>query len=281
MSQPTQIEGTQGQGQGQQSLTIRALKYLMGKRGDASLTPGDLDKLNIKLTGLDLDNGMPEDGGPKLLELAPFDEINDIATLIKFAEHDDTLVKLTEHDAVYSIGEYTCGNWHDARFLGNFFLRLLNSTPYEGQPILIESSPWIRSKGNTLQYVTTSRIFWRTSFCLHLRDSSRQDGVYFLAIDDLLKDNSLHPSEIWCILRNAFSRLKQGKQFIAQKSPATVVSASGRSLRVVQGYVDEDNDCIGVRKSPIIVVEGDKEQNWENLMKIACWFLGSPIKGTF
>ncbi|KAI1382503.1 uncharacterized protein F4822DRAFT_273660 [Hypoxylon trugodes] len=63
-------------------------------------------------------------------------------------------------------------------------------------------------------------------------------------------------------------------------APVTVVSASGIHVRIVQGYVDGDKECVFVRKSRIINIDGNEQENLEELVNIACWLLGSPCRKT-
>ncbi|KAI1762611.1 hypothetical protein GGR53DRAFT_412770 [Hypoxylon sp. FL1150] len=240
------------------------------------LDSNDLDRLHVKCTNIDINSGTPEDEGLQVLQLKSPKEINAIVEA-------DELIKA---GAIPSI-EYSPGNWHTAYSLGLFYLNLFNqqgkstvNAPDPSSKTLLERiSSWEINQKSTDERVDPSKIYWRATFTLHIRDNSLPDVICFLANEAPLEDDKLFLSELRCILRMGGAKLRQETRN-QEIAPVTVVSASGIHVRIVQGYVDGGKNCLFVRKSDIIKVDGIEKQSVEGLMSIACWLLGKPCRKT-
>ncbi|KAI1767610.1 hypothetical protein GGR53DRAFT_101026 [Hypoxylon sp. FL1150] len=201
------------------------LRYLK-KRLQLSpyLSSDDLANLKVKCTGIDINSGMPKDEGLKVLEPKALDRMNAIAEANNL---------INDH----AIPSLTVGHWHEARFLGDFYLRVLCEQERSTGKTLLELSPWRISYKCPDEYVTPSAIHWRIHFTLHMRDNSKPDTISFLTNEAPFKDGEVLLSEVWYILQSARRGLKK-RYRNHNKASATIVSASGRYLRIVQGCVD-------------------------------------------
>ncbi|KAI0165340.1 hypothetical protein GGR52DRAFT_575428 [Hypoxylon sp. FL1284] len=210
------------------------------------LEPADLAALKVKCTDIEIGDGIPKDEGLKVLELKSLDEINDIAEANRLIDMDNDKSSV-------------------------------NARTPAGKT-LMDLSPWKVVRRITENYVEPSKIHWQARFSLHVRDDSMPDVVCYLANEAPLVDDKLFLSELWCVLRLGARQLKRPEYSDHKIAPVTVVSASGRTIRIVQGYAD-GADCIFLRKSGIVDVDGIEEQkNLEKMVKVACWLLGKPCR---
>ncbi|KAI1093969.1 hypothetical protein F5B19DRAFT_448140 [Rostrohypoxylon terebratum] len=247
-------------------LATQGMNYLRTKRTATYLEPNDLAKLKVECTEIDFDTGISNDEGPKVLDLRSFDEMD------AFAKANN----LINNPNVGCLGEYSPGNWYAANYLGEFFVGLVDLEPQADQPTLLKLHPWNISRRNCYGDVRDI-IYWRIIFHIRLPNGSRPCTVSFLANEGPLQDDKLLLSEVFSILLRGNHELKLEKNCKYQIAPVTVVSASGRRVRIVQGYADGSKDRIVMRKSRIIDVDGEKEQNLQGLMRLACWVFGSPL----
>ncbi|KAI1472791.1 uncharacterized protein F4812DRAFT_25290 [Daldinia caldariorum] len=238
-------------------------------RPTASLNSVALSKLNVKCTQFDLDSGTPNDGGPKVLEPKPLEEMNAIAKRNK----------LMALNVVASIGEFSSGPYYTAETLGAFFFRdhILEGPDEPSDEILPELGSWEFVPKNH-QFVSEEGVEWRAEFTLYSRDKSMLDAVRFLPHTTPFKHDELLFSELWCILATSGSRLAEKKEHEPDEiAPVTIVSACGRDLRVVQGYIHDDKAW--VRMSEVVNTDDDDKQvNLDRLLKVAAWFLGTPCR---
>ncbi|KAI1655485.1 hypothetical protein F4813DRAFT_367163 [Daldinia decipiens] len=243
------------------------------------LSQQQLNDLGVKCTELDFDTGIPADEGPRFLQLAPL-------------EHIETLAKennLIEKYIVNTSFE-TDDNWHTMRAISYFYTYDLfrfpsemdkykytandQDMPYE---TVLDHSPWSIS----YEYCDSIRMdgfHWGTYFALKLSDNSEPDMICFLGNTNPLDDEKIYIGELWCIARFSGSQLSQKEHRHNQTASVTVVSGSGRSLRVVQGYVNTNDESVVVRKSAIIELKGDDENNLKKLLQVCRWFLAQPCK---
>ncbi|KAI1772858.1 hypothetical protein F4818DRAFT_443739 [Hypoxylon cercidicola] len=241
--------------------STKGRKYLASKKATTYLDSNDLDWLKVTCTEIDIDSGTPKDAALKVLELKSLDEMNAIAEANELIEDEVNIP-------------------------------IVNAPDLSNKTLLERNGSWkvARVHGATDEYVDSLKVHWRVNFALDIRDNSKPDIVCFLANDAPFEGDKLLLSELWCILRMGGAKLigkeklrrdEKPKQDRNQEiAPVTVVSASGRNLRIIQGYVDGDKDCLFVRKSRIINVDRNEVQNLEGLMRIACWFLGTPCRKT-
>ncbi|KAI1770208.1 hypothetical protein F4818DRAFT_273962 [Hypoxylon cercidicola] len=240
------------------------------------LDSNDLGRLHVRCTKIDINSGTPEGEGLQVLELKSPDEIN---AIVEASE-------LIKAGAIPS-DEYSPGNWHTAFSLGLFYLGLfdlqgkstVNAPDPSNKTLLERISSWEVDQKSTDEHVDPSKIYWRANFTLHIRDNSLPDIVCFLVNEAPLEDDKLFLGELRCILRMGGAKLRQ-ENHDQEIAPVTVVSASGIHVRIFQGYVDGGKNCLFVRKSDIIKVDGIEKQSLEGLMRIACWLLGKSCRNT-
>ncbi|KAI1760759.1 hypothetical protein GGR53DRAFT_525738 [Hypoxylon sp. FL1150] len=238
------------------------------------LSSDNLASLNVKCSEIDVNGGTPKDEGLKVLKLKSLDEMNAIAEANK----------LINADAIGPFGDYSAGNWHSSYTVALFYRSLLDehSEVSVNAPRLLgkslpEYSPWELSEERTVEFVTPSAIHWRACLILHPRDKSKPDSMCFLTNEASLKDGEVLSSELWCIFRLGKRQLEKKEYRNHKIAPVTVVSGSGRDLRVVQGYVDGADHVI-LRMSRIINIDNEnRQQNLEGLMIIGRWLFGDPV----
>ncbi|KAI2606632.1 hypothetical protein GGR54DRAFT_620564 [Hypoxylon sp. NC1633] len=256
-------------------LFAKGLKYIrpMLQITPRYLSQDDLTRLRVKCTEMDINSGTPQDEGLKVLEL------RSLSDTIAIAEERGVI----DQDGIdASRGPSGCGNWHDACSLRDLFLPLFDQTshaPDLPDKILPQIGPWKPFKeyrGD--DYVDESKVRWRVINALDSSDGSTPDTICFIANEETLEHGKIFPHEFWCILRIGAIKLKSKGNENHQIAPVTIVSASGRHARIVQGYVDGPKGYILVRMTGMITFDGDQKQDSAKLMEIARWFLGSPCR---
>ncbi|KAI1767834.1 hypothetical protein GGR53DRAFT_463090 [Hypoxylon sp. FL1150] len=233
-----------------------------------SLSSDDLSWLNIKCTQVGLDSGTPNDGGFKVVEPKPLNEMDAIAERNNLINVDD----------VYRPGEYSTGNFYEASTLGDFFFHefLEKSDALTKKP-LVELGSWKLGPNENDEHCTADKIGWRVAFTLHSHDDSMPaDTIRFLPQSMPIKHDELLFSELWCILKTSARQLKKNELGPDGIAPVTIVSASGRDLRIVQGYIH--NNKVLVRMSEVVNTDQEDEQNLNQLMKVGAWLLGAPCR---
>ncbi|KAI1388544.1 uncharacterized protein F4822DRAFT_429162 [Hypoxylon trugodes] len=191
----------------------------------------------------------PKVGGFKFPNTKPFGEMKDFAEAKGFKNHP------------VAQGELGLGDWYRADMLATFFKELLECPVDEGKLSLLESNSWRLSKEKLFQHHrgNTTEVHWRTGFFLYPNEKSRRDSICFLTTEDSLDQDTLTPGEVACIAGSGFSRLPKRKAPKQVAAPVTVVSASGKGLRVIQGCADNDG-LINLFKTSFIKVDGALEQ---------------------
>lgn len=93
-----------------------------------------LNKLGVKCADIDIETGTPADGGPKLIDLIPIDQLDAITE--KTDMHRDNAISATV--------DHPLSNIHEARFVGYFFLYgLFNSILKAPNKSVLDCSPWV------------------------------------------------------------------------------------------------------------------------------------------
>ncbi|KAI1642172.1 uncharacterized protein F4817DRAFT_353700 [Daldinia loculata] len=229
------------------------------------LSQEQLKDLGVECAGLDLDTGKPTDKGPRFLQLASMSQMETLAEKANLIDMD-VVQDSTEND------------WHTMRFISYFYLTLFRLVPEEDHPdrqTILQKTPWSITNFEYIGNSTAEGCHWVVGFALKVSDKSMPDVVCFLGNEEPLRDDEIYTSELWCISRFGGGELIKKEYRHHQTAPVTVVSVSGRSLRVVQGYTD---GRVVVRKSPIYELDSDDETNLSVLLKFAPWFLGHPCR---
>ncbi|KAI0117247.1 hypothetical protein F4814DRAFT_415645 [Daldinia grandis] len=234
------------------------------------LSQEQLKDLGVECTKLDFDTGEPTDGGPKFLHLAPVNRMEAIA------ETDNLVQKSIVRTETEDVDK---DNYITAEAVASFFVHsIFNSVLKKDnpdEPNLIEESPW---SVNYRYHYSTTGTCWGTCFTLEVRDKSKPDISCFLRNENLLSNDKIFVAELWVFVRLSIKQLMQKKYHDHQTVPVTITSASGRSLRVLQSYVDISNRRVIVRKSAIVELNGDDKENLLKLLKASRWFVGQPTR---
>ncbi|KAI2611843.1 hypothetical protein GGR54DRAFT_341534 [Hypoxylon sp. NC1633] len=101
--------------------------------------------------------------------------------------------------------------------------------------------------------------------------------VCFLADKAALKEMVLSRSELWVILSITAGRfMREGYQH-HRLIPVTIVSSSGRQLRITQGCVDGMANHVTVRMTQILDFTAGEVAKRDDLLRTLCWIVGEPI----
>ncbi|KAI5928081.1 hypothetical protein F4810DRAFT_705973 [Camillea tinctor] len=141
---------------------------------------------------------------------------------------------------------------------------------------MLDLSPWT-CRMNYGDYVNGNGFKW-TVMAIDLHDKSKLNTICLLINSTPFNNITPLLSKIWCILRLSGSKVKDYPEHDLN-APVTIVSLSGRDVRIVQGYVASPADGLIVRISNIIHLNQDDEKNLEGFVQIARWLLAEPCKG--
>ncbi|KAI2629556.1 hypothetical protein GGR54DRAFT_585595 [Hypoxylon sp. NC1633] len=234
----------------------------------------DLDTLGIQLAGIDMGTGMPSDNGPRLIELAP---PIDPATIV--GEDGKDVLHQSATDPTDP--DYHSGNLHEALFLSYFFSPgLFRCCLRSSNESILQRSPWVQLYDlGDKAFLGKFKSYFYIAFELGLRDQSWPDLMCYLISDAPPKDDELYIAELLCIMRFGLGRLRATRYRSRHQTAAvTVISGAGRMIRIVQGYVDDSEGTVLVRKSKFVDLNKNKEKNLEKLMQISRWVLGQPCR---
>ncbi|KAI1170049.1 hypothetical protein F4777DRAFT_570642 [Nemania sp. FL0916] len=248
----------------------RDILRLLVKLPEAHLTDGDLKKLHIICTDLDLTTGKPADGSEIFIRPFPIARIHEKLERTKpwlRCPLDDEKETMPLAAALEILN---CLNW-SLSWDGNG----------EAIPLIMET-PW-KSRG--MQYFEGERLCrhilggpdWKVQTVLDKMDGTTPHISCLLADDAPFKGDQLSNAEIWCIIAITNRRLRLPEYHNHRIIPVTVISAADRQLRIVQGYVDGEHDCIRVRKSPMLDFERYDPQKMELVLS---WCVGDPVGHT-
>ncbi|KAM4054988.1 hypothetical protein HRG_005802 [Hirsutella rhossiliensis] len=114
-------------------------------------------------------------------------------------------------------------------------------------------------------------------------DLDKPHTICFLADNALLRDDRLSSSEvITVVLLSVLLRAEPKHNPRNHRiSPVTIVSASNRSVRIVQGFADIETRAVEIRKSPIVHFDQGVWANWDQWVIVLGWLMGNPIGNTF
>uniref|UniRef100_A0A8H7MZP2 Uncharacterized protein n=1 Tax=Bionectria ochroleuca TaxID=29856 RepID=A0A8H7MZP2_BIOOC len=243
----------------------------------------------ITIVGLSLTSGKPTDGRAAVLEPVPHDQMeewltqmgsktvdSDVANLVHFPDHSLNH-NHKEADALFdTIGYYLSDN-----ILGFFRPNILRDfTQWEMFP---NENTFLQEVSHNDWYVHGILRYCKAKRPPAL-DTRFPHNTSFVSDRNPLKDGILSKSELVAILGLAFifasgALERDDLPFII---PVTIVSASWRSCRVVQGVVDltaKPKPLIDIRMSRIVNFEkGVKTpQAWPDLVKLLSIIVAKPI----
>ncbi|KAI1420217.1 hypothetical protein F5Y12DRAFT_139239 [Xylaria sp. FL1777] len=174
-------------------------------------------------------------------------------------------------------------NIYDALEVANLikhYMFFSNNMNYDG--LIYEESTWqireIDWKGGEELLHDDPDGHWRAEFIFDQIDNNTPH-VSPVLIDNLpLHEDSLSLAEMCCILLCTARRIRNRGYHCHRVIPVTVISLSGRSARVVHGYVDVSTNSLRIIKSPIL--ELNKENTNQKIELLVSWCLGQPIGST-
>ncbi|KAI5920140.1 hypothetical protein F4810DRAFT_450065 [Camillea tinctor] len=180
------------------------------------LNDDDLHQLGFKRTGIDYQTGRPDDGGPQVIKLKPFQQIT---------FNPDDVEKCIE--SISGIQENT--NFDTAHMVAEELLYLFDTLdkdrPYGAA---LKSSPWVL-KENPEGGFEFSRNFFVTSVC----DAEKVDLVCFNAIEDDLQNDTVSPYELHTACRWVDNRLRQPEYNSLQKISSRAGIARSRNFAII------------------------------------------------
>ncbi|KAF2969048.1 hypothetical protein GQX73_g4472 [Xylaria multiplex] len=267
------------------SLLANRLLSSINKRQSAYLSDRALKRLNIQCTGLDLNTGMPSDGSETLIRPFPMAKIHSI-----FKERQPWNKYKIIHDHIlgpddgaqgvlYSIyGHLNSGDFDDDFDFGDC----------DPPPTLIQHTDW---QLRDMEWDEGERLLrrpvglaslprWTVMDVLDKIDGVTPHVSCLLMDRAPLRDAQLSSAEICCILAVTFRRFRQREYRNHRFIPVTIVSAAGCRVRIVQGYVDPQEDGMRVRKSPILDLHDDVEQNQKQIELLTSWCIGETVGDT-
>ncbi|KAI0902673.1 hypothetical protein F4823DRAFT_621184 [Ustulina deusta] len=147
-----------------------------------------------------------------------------------------------------------------------------------------ERSLWNRRAFDTYESPRLTNFqkgsMWRVDRILEPKNGSLPHVNCFLCDNQNLEEDALLFSEVWCILLFTVSILRQPKYEKHETVPVTVVSASRRKVRIVQGYVDGRSGIVNISKTPIISLDEGEKVCWAECMTILRWLVATPVGKT-
>ncbi|RYC54689.1 hypothetical protein CHU98_g11521 [Xylaria longipes] len=242
------------------------------KRRSAYLTDQALERLMIKCSSLDLNTGKPSDSGEVFITPFPTARIHEILEQTKPWVEWELPSERSFTRMVSAMAILTClvgYLYHDE----NDEKSLIDHTDWDTREMqFYKGERLYRSERNGTRHGPE----WRVIKVLDKMDGRTPHISCLLADDAPLRDHQLSNAEIWCILAMTYRRI-QLPQYRNHIIPATVISASDRKIRIVQGYVDGREGCLRVRKSPIL----DFEQiTPEQIELVLSWCIGETVGST-
>ncbi|KAI1819965.1 hypothetical protein F4861DRAFT_525044 [Xylaria intraflava] len=125
--------------------------------------------------------------------------------------------------------------------------------------------------------IMSSQYNWRAGLIFDKMDSVTPHVSPVLLDAAPIQDDTLSYPEVACILSCTLCRLRDRAYHCHRIIPVTVISLSGRSARIVHGYVDVQKDTLRVFKSPILQLGNGDRSQMETLLS---WCVGQTIGST-
>ncbi|KAI1174584.1 hypothetical protein F4777DRAFT_579760 [Nemania sp. FL0916] len=92
-----------------------------------------------------------------------------------------------------------------------------------------------------------------------------------------LKEDTLMFSEVWAVIILAILFLQNNSNSEYEVVPVTVLTLSGMTFRIVQGFVDCKEWRVKIRKSSVMAIGYEKEDFQSRAMLWLRWLLAEPI----
>ncbi|KAI0429811.1 hypothetical protein F5Y09DRAFT_309440 [Xylaria sp. FL1042] len=230
------------------------------------LDPGNWNKFHITC-GVPLDLKWESSNGGDFLRLVTYEKMQQIASQYGFNSmrnlspdpdhpfHNSSLVSSHLDGHIFSV--------YQNKFLSS------QSRWYFRQP-----SDW---ENKSLRYLLPSEEKWMVEYISGVKDSNLPHINCTVVQVDKLQDDKLMFSEVWSILMLTllfFHRFPESK---CEVVPVTVVTISGTTFRIVQGFADGKKTNVKIRKSSVVSIGAEEENVKNQMMLILRWLLAEPI----
>ncbi|KAI1355353.1 hypothetical protein F5Y01DRAFT_270154 [Xylaria sp. FL0043] len=182
-------------------------------------------------------------------------------------------------------------NFHNADALENVVLRCL-WTPYvDNKSFLVQKSVWEdyrpdNYEGPKLHNMNgDGDVMWIVPWFLQSKGSASPHVNCILIQQQRLEQDTLLLSEVWCILMLSLLIARRLPAHLNYRTvPVTMVSASSRYIRIVQGWVDSEAGKIRINKSLIVSLGTSESMSdktvWAVVSDILRWLLAEPTGKT-
>ncbi|KAI1419383.1 hypothetical protein F5Y12DRAFT_793977 [Xylaria sp. FL1777] len=246
-------------------MALHILTQLQPRLTQPYIDPGDWNKFRITCGQLDV-SWKSEKGGAFLQLITP-EKMQQIASQYEF----DQLRELRP-DPSYPFNNSDVVATH----LCHHF-RCIYQDEY-----LICRSKWENRlpddwEADKLRYFSPGEEFWQVKYVLSVRDGHLPHMGGVLLEVGQLKENTLLFSEVWSILMLTLLRYHTSGNEKIQVVPVTLVTISGTTFRIVQGFVDSKAGRVRIHKSGIMQVGPDKKTVKERMMLMVRWMLAEPV----
>ncbi|KAJ8128060.1 hypothetical protein O1611_g5574 [Lasiodiplodia mahajangana] len=127
-----------------------------------------------------------------------------------------------------------------------------------------------------LLYIPTI-AYWKVECLSIVKDSSMPHVNCVLADKSELDEKTLMTSEVWSLLMLTllFFRKPQNQKY--EIVPVTIVTISGTTYRIVQGFVDGKEGKVRMDKSEILTIGPDRKNVTERMTHMVRWILAEPV----
>ncbi|KAI1170216.1 hypothetical protein F4777DRAFT_584139 [Nemania sp. FL0916] len=239
------------------------------------LTDQDLKDVCITCTDLDLETGKPADGSETFIRPMPAARIHSI-------------IKKTKPWLGCPLLEKDEDEWPEyAAMHVHYCLKhavhaaIVESRPIDDMAVYWEMRCMRYDEGERLDrhelVGTAYEAAWSVHQLFEKMDPSTPHISCLLRDGALLQDDKLSHAEIMCILIITLRRWRDRIYNHHRIIPVTVVSAADRQLRIVQGYVDDQDGHLHVRKSPMLDFSRFEQDKVE---LVVSWCVGDAVGDT-
>ncbi|KAH9884035.1 hypothetical protein F4778DRAFT_580960 [Xylariomycetidae sp. FL2044] len=238
------------------------------------LTIQQLEHFRINCSTLDLSSGKSSDNGPAFIRPLPIPRIRQVLELTRpWARRELSTKEGTTYPlaAALEISSYLGGYLLDSEDRES---ALIDSTSWKERGMDWDGNEWLSHRKGLNG---PNPIEWYVEHVIEKMDGITPHLACVLVDRAPMIDKQLSHAEVWCILNCTSARLLRPEYRNQKIVPVTVISAAGRKVRVVQGYVDGQESRVQVRKSKKLNFEQEDRQNTELILS---WLIGDPIGNT-
>ncbi|KAK5626023.1 hypothetical protein RRF57_001739 [Xylaria bambusicola] len=169
--------------------------------------------------------------------------------------------------------------FHDSRHMADHLNRHLFAISHDAY--LVDCSRWICQHPDGLMArklgYYPADCQWKVDYILDVKDASLPHTNCTLIEAGKLEENKLMFSEVWSILMLTLNCLRNPQKERYEVVPVTVVTISGPTFRIVQGYIDGKTGSVNIRKSGIVPIGSDKKTMKEQMMLLVRWLIAEPV----